>query len=141
MKIQVFRVVCIVSLFVLGAVLVNAQSASHIVNANIPFDFEVGNQILPKGEYTIKTDAMREAQAVLTGPHGTTFVLVSQTEKRGGGHAYELVFNEVNNQYFLSTIWMGNDLNGRKLSVSRREREMTAQVGKPVLPIHIAAAR
>lgn len=47
---QVFGVFAVL-LFVLGAVSVNAQSGCPAVSVNVPFDFAVGNEILPKGEY------------------------------------------------------------------------------------------
>jgi len=137
MKMQVFGVFAVL-LLVVGAVSVNAQSGGQTGNYNIPFDFAVGDEILPTGEYIVWNT---EGLIGLRGPHGVRFASSAPTEKRGGKDAYELVFRQINNQYFLASIWIGNDRQGRKLLESKREREMTAQVGKPELKILTASAR
>ena len=137
MKLRVFGVFAVLLLTV-GAVSVNAQSGSRFGRLNVPFDFTVGNDILPKGEYIVTNN---QGLVLLKGQHGSMFACTLPTEKSGGKDAAELVFHLVNNQYFLAEIWLGNDQDGRKLYTSKREREMTAQVGKPVLRILTASAR
>jgi len=130
-------------LLLLGAVSLNAQSYSNYMTVNVPFDFSVLNEVLPKGEYTVtETYPSGALQFCFRGRHGgAIFTSTSPTEKRGGKNAYELDFHLVNNQYFLATIWMGNDRNGRKLPASKQERELMAQFGKPEVRILTASAR
>ena len=123
MKLQVFGVLAVL-LLVLSAVPVKAQFVSHVANVNIPFDFAVGNETLPQGEYTVTNN---RGLIQISGSHLSIYACASQTEKRGGKNAAELVFHRINNQYFLAEIWMGDDRDGRKLSASKRERELTAQ--------------
>jgi hypothetical protein len=137
MKLHVFGVFAVLLLLV-GAVPVNAQSGNRGMSVSVPFGFAVGNVVLPKGEYTF-TNA--QGAVKLRGLHVSIFTTTMPAEQRGGKNAYELGFHLVNGQYFLASIWMGNDLAGRKLPVSKHERELTAQVGKPELIILTASAR
>jgi hypothetical protein len=140
MKMKVFGVFAVL-LLVVGAVSVNAQTGRRFLTVSVPFDFAVGNEILPKGEYIVTKDESLGGTVLLRGQDGSAFACTSPTEKRGGKDAYELDFYRINNQYFLASVWMGNDHQGRKLFASKREREMTAQFGKPALRILTASAR
>jgi hypothetical protein len=137
MKRLVFGVFAVL-LLVVGAVSVNAQSGNRVPIFSVPFDFAIGNEILPKGEYMVSNT---QGLVRLRSQYGTGFAVTSPTARRGGKDANELVFHQINNQYFLASIWMGNDHEGLVLSASKHERELTAQVGKPVLRILTASAR
>ena len=140
MKMQVFGVFAVLFL-VVGAVSVNAQPGGQGLIVSVPFDFAVGKEILPKGEYTVTKDERLLGGVLLRGQHGSFFTLTLPAEWRGGKDANELVFHQINNQYFLASIWIGNNRQGRMLLASKHERELTAQVGKPVLRTLTASAR
>ena len=95
-----------------------------VLQASIPFAFEVGNARLPAGQYEINT--------ITTG--AGTFQTVRQLDDASVIHFFtisvaprdrnskpELVFHRYGNEYFLSQIWNG-DGSGRQLIASRREK-------------------
>ena len=106
----------------------------------VPFDFNVGTQALPAGQYTldrgpaprtmmIRSDDGRRAAIVLTQP-------MSSVVAR---HAGKLVFHRYGSTYFLSEVW-SPDNDGQKLPTTNRERELAAMRTTPVHAT-IAAAR
>ena len=101
MKTKVFGVFAVL-LLVVGAVSVNAQPGRQFLAVSVPFDFAVGNEILPKGEYTVTKDESLGGMVLLRGQDGSVFSGTSPTEKRGGKDAYQLVFHRINYQYFLA---------------------------------------
>ena len=102
---HVYRVLIALTLF--AVLMVPAtQAQSIILQAEIPFDFAVGNKWLPAGEYQV------------TKPNSHGVILIQSQDARssalamtiGGqagktGHVGKLVFNRYGEQYFLSKIW------------------------------------
>ncbi len=130
-------------LMVLGAVSANAESTLNL-NMHIPFDFYIGDRAMPAGDYTLETTGVGnqviELRNVL-GHTGASF-LTSPTETRGKGHTNELVFRHYGTLYFLSAIWeAGNPIGRVTRGVSRREQEVRASLGRPVLRLLVASAR
>jgi len=103
----------------------NAQGVT--VRANIPFDFVVGNQALPAGEYELRPGAASYAILIVQSSDGKR-TTSSITGACGGGNLAEnteLVFHHVGKQYFLSQIQVQGNREGRQLSKSRAEAEVS----------------
>ena len=125
---RVFTILTTLSLLVaLGSTSLYAHP--NKLTLDIPFDFTVGTQILPAGEYTvmpitglaanivlqIQSADDREVAAFLT-------MLVEDAK-----HRYEkgrLVFTRYGNDYFLSQIWWAGRASGHQLMKSSSEREV-----------------
>ena len=78
-----------------------AQSSG--VRANVPFDFTVGNKLLPAGTYTIKEQSEHVIQITNRDKPIAAVTLVngdSHTSPNGG----KLMFHRYGSQYFLSEI-------------------------------------
>jgi hypothetical protein len=124
MKKQALMVLTTLSLFVtLAAVSAHAQSNMRL-NVNIPFDFSVGNKVLPSGEYTVRYVTqeilvIRSADCSATQVFLTYFTQASKTRNESS-----LVFNRYGDQYFLATIWTAGNDSGHEISESRSEREL-----------------
>jgi hypothetical protein len=130
MKRQVFGLA--VLLFVLGAVLANAQSSTVLVT-NIPFGFIAGDVALPGGEYSIQFESSNRLMR-LTDWKGHDLCFQVRTAGKAVREAKDnLVFHQVNGRYFLTSIWTADNSMDHVLSLSRHEREMLAQGGQPVL--------
>jgi hypothetical protein len=124
MKKQVLRIFLMLSLFVtLAAASVYAQSDMSL-KVNIPFEFSVGNEVLPAGEYTVRNMVqgilvIRSVDCSASQFFSTMGTIASKTPNESS-----LVFHRYGDEYFLSTIWTtGNDA-GHKLFKSRAEREI-----------------
>ena len=96
------------SLFLVGTGSAYAQG-SESVQAQIPFDFKVGQATLPAGEYDMKYDPA-ESQSVLTvrsaDGHHEVFVLTEPVDaKHGMPNANKLVFEREGTRYVLSEVF------------------------------------
>jgi hypothetical protein len=78
-----------------------AQSAG--VQANVPFDFTAGNQVLPSGTYRIKSHSDGTIVIKNHDKPISVFTLVYQdgARSKNGG---KLIFHKYGDQYFLSEI-------------------------------------
>lgn len=125
---KIYSTFAMLGLFlVLAAGSVQAQSEGR-VEVNIRFDFQVGNKVLPAGEYTVRP--LTQKSVVIRSADGRE-VLVALTPNsiNGGGKSAgrKLVFRQYGDQYFLAQIWMANGTDARELRPSKAEREAKAQ--------------
>jgi hypothetical protein len=76
---------------------------SNGVKANVPFDFTVGNQLLPPGTYTIKTES---SHVIVIKNHDKPISVLSLVSADGkkSPNGGKLVFHNYGGQYFLSEI-------------------------------------
>jgi hypothetical protein len=124
MKKQAFIAFTMMSLFVAAAIVTAyAQSDARIV-ANIPFEFAVGDKVMPAGEYTVR-HLSYNCLLIRSGDSSTALVFsTNRTRAATTPNESVLVFNRYADQYFLSKVWTsGNDI-GRELGQSRAEREL-----------------
>jgi hypothetical protein len=105
-----------------------AQShAQQVTQAKVPFAFQVGNTMMPAGEYQIQR-ALPEVKTLQlirrSDSSASTFVSTNVVESRGKNTDSKLIFHCYSNECFLSEIWAGNG-QGLKLEQSRREKEVS----------------
>jgi hypothetical protein len=103
-------------------------SSSRIVT-QVPFEFMVGNKIVPAGEYVVQaftmdgnTLAIRNAEEKV-GLLSTT----SQTESKERASNYALVFEHYGDRYFLSGVKLQGSKIAYHLPESKAEAELRAQ--------------
>jgi hypothetical protein len=101
------------------------QSSTRM-KADIPFDFRVGSQSLPAGEYTVVPKS--PVMVVIQSKDGrrssvaqSNAVQANQTSADG-----KLIFNRYGEYQFLSQIWTPGEEVGRKLIQSSSEQEVAA---------------
>lgn len=123
------------ALVVLALVFTGVAEAQGTVAvlATIPFDFYVGNQPLPAGEYTVYS--LRQGVVLLRArdnPAAATIALHHFASKGvdAASDTTHLVFNKYSpDRIFLSQIWRADWTHGACLPISRREREaVTSQL-------------
>jgi hypothetical protein len=128
-----------ISLFaVLAGPSVYAQS-SIAVKTDVPFEFRVGGQSLPAGEYTVVTKSptmvvIRSKDGQRSAVSMTNVVQANQISVDG-----KLVFNRYGEFYFLSQVWTPGEEVGRKLIRSSTEQEVAAGTARTEKTILIAA--
>lgn len=107
----------------------SANGQSQRSKANIPFEFVVGDQTLPAGEYA--TDAMNAAGNVLrirpVNAKGSALRLTSPAS--GSAKHAKLVFHRYGQRYFLAEVWTTED-DGRELMKSRQERAIQKELSR-----------
>jgi hypothetical protein len=111
-----------------AAVSANAQSRNNMM-ANIHFDFVVGDQTLPAGEYNVR--AINEARNALMiqgtdNRKSATRLSFPNGELKNRTHA-RLVFHRYGQRYFLAQVWNGETA-GRDLTKSKQERAMEREL-------------
>ena len=103
-----------------------AQAQEPRVKANIPFDFVVGDRVMPAGEYMV----------IPTGSTGLVIAISSETKPEtalattfacatsGPSKDTKLVFHSLAGRYFLSQVWVEGYSQGRELRRSKSEVQL-----------------
>ena len=109
---------------ILGAGPASAKSIDGL-RAQIPFDFHVGDKVIPAGDYVVnamsddeKTLRIREAGGGESAAALTNLTLAKQNSEASP----RLVFRKYGDQYFLAAVW-GEGGAGRTLRESSSERD------------------
>lgn len=116
------------AMFALGFLVVvsAAQAQTTYLKANVPFDFVVGGQSLPAGEYSLRSLGMTsEVLAIHNDDQSDTqWALSYACEKLEPATKSVLVFRRVGDQYFLSRIWIAGNNRGREFPMSAIEKQL-----------------
>lgn len=109
---------------VLAIGMAHAQIGGDVLKVKIPFNFNVGTQNFPAGEYSLKPLLphtmllQNQARQVLTS------IGTNSVESREAQKSVKLVFNGYGGQYFLAQIWNAGDSIGQQLIKSPVELEV-----------------
>ena len=116
------------------AVAAPLSAQSLRLTATIPFDFIVGNQTMPSGEYNVMSTSSTQILQIQnpemkTGALALTQLAGDEVSRQPG--TPRLVFNRYGDKYVLAQVW-GPSGTGREFGKSRTERELskTASVKK-----------
>jgi len=121
--------VSLLALSFLVSMAAGAPASAKSVNAmkaQIPFDFHVGNTLVPAGEYTVR--ALTDDESALrigNLRHSVALNTVSAQERDSKGA--RLIFRKYGDQYFLAAVW-GGDRTGRTIPASKRERSLRKEL-------------
>jgi hypothetical protein len=133
MKKKLYMVVTIMALLaVAGLSSANAQTQSSVqLKANIPFEFNVGNQTMPAGEYTVRctnpSSDMKVLQLRSSDGHESVLVRTSSVIGKLQDGA-RLVFYRYDDQYFFAQAWLPSDSIGMQAPKSRKENRMAREL-------------
>ena len=114
--------------FALGLLLVvsavHAQSGA--VSANIPFDFVVGKQVYPAGNYLLSPWGMSDESILISSTGESKFgrVFTSPCEKPDRAAQTVLIFHRYGDQYFLEQVWTEGSRLGRQFPKSKIETQL-----------------
>jgi hypothetical protein len=98
------------------------------LRANIPFDFRMGEVLMPAGEYKIHQSAgILTVRSESGSPAAVTLTLPAS--RKVASTDGTLVFNRYGDSYFLTTVWTPNSRGGITLPKSSREKELVARAG------------
>ena len=117
----------------LGLLLVaSAAQAQTNVKADIPFDFVVGNQSMPAGEYTVAAQAFGSPAVLIREANGKAAVvsITNACVSSNPSDKTKLVFHRLAGQYFLSQIWTEGNSSGRELRRSSVEMHLAKNSDK-----------
>jgi hypothetical protein len=133
MKKQIIRTLTMVGLVNVLAMVVmvgaaHGQSLGDGMRINIPFDFSVGDNKLPAGEYSIGRALPSSGDTILLISNldhpAALMPITNAAQTVEPKHVDTLVFNRYGDQYFLFQVWPGGATAGREIPKSRSEREV-----------------
>ena len=107
----------------------NAQTSNQIV-ADIPFEFTVGGESLPSGQYTVRA-ANSQGNALIvqsSDAKSAAMRLTNSIRPSKPNTQARLVFHRYGERYFLAEVWSGSDSTGRQLMKSRQERAIEREL-------------
>ena len=116
------------------------QAQSATLEAKIPFDFHVGNTLMPAGDYRVHYSGnllvLREqgsdARAVFT-------TLTIHTIRREAPNQGALLFNRYGDDYFFTKVWAPASFDGLELVPSHREKFVASRTRPvPENPINVS---
>jgi len=112
----------------LGAVSVYTQAENvPFVKVSIPFNFTVGNQTLPAGDYTISdSDVHPQSVIWLQSSDGKHIAVVGTHPSYAldPSASTQLIFQHSGSEYFLSQIWTLGSTSGREVRLSNRANQL-----------------
>jgi hypothetical protein len=118
--------------FGLGLLLVASavQAQSNGVKADIPFDFVVGNQMLPAGEYTVSNQGSVNQAILIRSDEGNSAALslTQSCSSLNPSAKTKLVFHTMGGRYFLYQIWTQGNYSGQQLPKSKAEVELAKSI-------------
>src|SRR6266481_1637449 len=124
----------LVSMFTLCAAAVSANAQlSNPIRAKIPFDFNVGENKLPAGEYTfsrLSGDYSKVISVSSADARAHVFQSTFEASIHTPKNESTLVFHKYGDHYFLEQIWSGGEQEGTQLPESRDERSTRRQLGQ-----------
>jgi hypothetical protein len=96
------------------------------LRAQVPFDFHIGDKMVPSGDYTVAAanddgSALRIRSA--SGRECATTLANAKQAKVNAKSSPRLVFHKYGEQYFLAAVW-GDGETGREIPESGRERAL-----------------
>lgn len=129
MKKHLFSLLALGLLFATGS----AYAQSIKVKADIPFDFVVDKQTMPKGEYNVESIGSENSSVLLiTSADGTAKKLetVHSCHSVLDPMGSKLVFHRYGNDYFLSEVWSTNADSGYEFRQGKLEKELARASSK-----------
>ena len=114
-----------------------AHAQTTNVQANIPFDFVVGDRAYPAGDYTVKSMAIDSAAIRIDNPDESAkgVTLSNACEKALPATQTTLVFQRLGDNYFLYQVWTKGSSSGREFPMSKAEVKIAKNYGNPELVI------
>jgi hypothetical protein len=115
---------------------------SNGVQATVPFDFTVGNKLLPSGTYTIQQKSMNTNVIVIRSRDKPIAVLSLVTrDSNKGPNGGKLLFHKYGGQYFLSEILCDQAAMNVEIPRSKTEKRVQLQQAtlNPSSQIEVAA--
>jgi hypothetical protein len=128
-------------LHVLATLLVASVTGltAETMTANIPFDFQLGPNAMPAGEYRV--DHSRHLLTVRNKDgHHTAILLTLPASRRKAMDQGVMEFRRYGDTYFFSGVWDPNSRDGATIVKTPREKELASRA-KQLQPTTIALTK
>ena len=127
MKVRILIFVFAVA--ILGLLTVGTASAQLEwgVKAKIPFDFVVGNQVMPAGDYTVRRVMPDDGYLVsIRKDDNSSYAIadVNGAYRLNPTRDTVLIFDRIGDKYFLRDFWFSGESTGCEVPKSREEKNL-----------------
>ena len=112
-----------------------AEAQQTKMQAEIPFDFVVGDRSYPAGEYSLKSVTGDGTVIQFTNDLGVRNVPSNSCRNATPATQSKLVFRKMGDEYFLYQIWTAGNLSGREFPKSNTEIRLAQRHEKSQLVI------
>jgi hypothetical protein len=121
----------------------NAQSRNQQqLRVTVPFTFNVGNTLLPAGDYTVSIVNPGSDRSVLrfANRDGNATSMIQTTDIAGWANSKgKLTFRHYGDQYFLAQVWMAAEATGLATRNSIVEKKLRQQLGSTAKSVETVA--
>ncbi|HET9532427.1 MAG TPA: hypothetical protein VFQ92_18865 [Blastocatellia bacterium] len=135
MKNRILRTIAMLSLAAaISVATVSAQTRTHL-EADIPFDFVVGEKTLPAGHYTIKNASRNLQEAILIRSKDgseSALIITGSVSGRTIQKSGKLVFHQYGDKHFLAQVWPSGTETGREVRESKTEQERVREMVRAI---------
>ena len=103
------------------------------LNANVPFDFVVGDKTLAAGEYSVRqiSTNSNEALAIRSSDGNHKAIrLTNAVSSNSPGKRASLTFRRYGSTYYLAQVWLPGSAEGREMLKSKAERTIERELAK-----------
>lgn len=104
------------------------QAQTIDMHAKVPFDFRMGDRLMPAGEYVIHHAGGLLALRGENGLHAGAMYLTLPVYRKSPPSNGVLEFTRYGDSYFLAKVWEPNSRDGRALIRTKREKELASRV-------------
>jgi hypothetical protein len=133
MKKQTLRVALMFGLLLAMATATAHAQTSLKITATIPFNFNVGDKVLPAGDYVIRRAPRSDKALVVESADGhASAVIITdavETDSRQR-QTTKLEFRHYGEQFFLHRVWTSANATGRQVPTTRRERILQRETAR-----------
>ena len=95
-------------------------------NAEIPFDFQIQDQVLPAGSYTVDETSTTGLIVVRNDDTRKAVLALAPVRTSGKEDGPKLVFHRYGDRYFLSEIWLTGEDAGHMIRPGKLEKELAS---------------
>lgn len=131
---KAYKMIALMVLVGSMAVAAQAQTGSRTqLVASIPFQFNVGDQTMPAGEYTVSQVNPSSDHAVLRlrGKDGSRTVMIQMNSVIAkANEGSRLVFNHIGDEYYFSQAWVSGEDTGWQASKAKAERSARPELAR-----------
>ena len=124
MKATLLRVTSILAVIIaLTSVSANAQGVSKRGTFVVPFEFSVGNNVLPAGEYVVSSETqLLRVESKDRKQHVAILPVSTRIDPRSASEV-KLKFRRYGDQYYLSQVWLADGV-GRDIKRHRTNSDV-----------------
>jgi hypothetical protein len=117
----------LILLFAVAAPLQAGSILNHEMTVTVPFEFAVGDKLLPAGDYTVQLNPERGTVVLRCEGQKPLMLLTARKESRSAPQRGKLVFQRYGTSFFLNEVWSQDNNTGQTLAPSAREKEMARE--------------